>query len=73
MQGLQSLLSSEHGVFGILLIIAGVVLTILKIMTIDQFQDFAKWIFGTFAVAHIGVSVAGAIKRPGVASEEKKS
>lgn len=77
MQGIQNLLSDSHGVFAFLMLIAATILAVMKIMTIDQFEDFAKFVFGAFTVAHVGVSVAGALKRPtpalAPASEEKKS
>lgn len=70
MDGIKNLLSSEHGVFGVLLIVGATTLCGLKIMTIDDWKSFAQVIFGTFAIAHVGVSAANAFKRPEVARIE---
>jgi hypothetical protein len=73
MQGLKDLLSTEHGIFGVLLIIAATVLCALGIMTIDDWKSFAQVIFVTFAGAHAVVTgtetIASALPRATIVSQ----
>lgn len=80
MDGIKNLLSSEHGIFGVLLIVGATVLCALKIMTVEDWKNFAQVIFVTFAGAHAIVSGANSIATRGVpkataqaSGEEKKS
>lgn len=61
-QGFKDLLSSEHGLFGILIMICATVLVALGRLTVDQWVGFAEWIFTAYAGAHGLVAVAGAIE-----------
>jgi len=76
MTGIISLLSSDHGIFSVLLVIAATVLCALGIMTIADWENFTKFVFATFGVTTVGVSVAGALKKPVIAvtaTNEEKS
>jgi hypothetical protein len=58
MDGLWKLLSSEHGIFGILLIVAATVLCALGVMSVADWKGFAQVIFATFAGAHAVITAS---------------
>lgn len=68
MDSIKALMSSEHGLFAILLVIASAVLVGLGKMTTDQWTSFSEWVFGIFAGAHTGVALSGAIRPTGIAT-----
>ncbi len=68
LQGFKDLLNSEHGLFGIVIMIAATVLVALGRMTVDQWTGFAQVIFVAYGGAHVGVSIADAIASKGTSS-----
>lgn len=63
-------LLSEHGLFGILLLIGAVVLTALGKMTVDDYRGYSEWIFTVWGGTHAFVSMSDAIasKKTGIAT-----
>ena len=62
MDALHDLLDNEKGLVGLLLILGATALTIVGKMTVDQWQNFAVWIFGIYAgttALHGGLSAIG--------------
>jgi hypothetical protein len=50
MDGLRALLESKKAIFSGLLVLAASVLAVLKIMTLQEWIDFTKWL----AVTYVG-------------------
>ncbi len=61
MGALSNLWNSEKGLFALALIVGSTVLAALGHMTIDQWIDFSKWIFGIYAVSKTVASGANAV------------
>lgn len=61
MEFFKSLLTSEHGVFAALLILAATILTIAGHMTTDQWITYSQWIFGIFTGGHAVVTAANSL------------
>ncbi len=76
MDGIKNLFSSEHGIFGILLIVGATVLCILKIMTVEDWKSFAQVIFVAYAGSQAVISGTQSIANRGLpqatASDNKK-
>lgn len=49
MGALTDLWNSERGVFAVALVLGATALVIFNKLTVDQWVDFAKWIFATYA------------------------
>ncbi|HEY4266706.1 MAG TPA: hypothetical protein VGM94_00810 [Galbitalea sp.] len=58
MGALKDLFDSAHSMFAVILSIGAVVLTALGKMTTDQFITYSEWIYGIFAGATAGITVA---------------
>lgn len=68
MDALKSILSNEHSLFGLLLIVAATVLTALGIMPVAQWTSYSQWIFGIYVGGHTAISVGSAFAgRPAAA------
>lgn len=67
MDAIKNLLS-EHGLFGILLIIGAIVLTAFGKMTVDDFKGYSEWIFTVWGGTHSAVALSDAIATKGAAS-----
>jgi len=65
MQGLKDLLSTEHGIFGVLLVIAATILCALGIMPIGDWKSFAQVIFVAYAGTHAVVTSASSLTGTG--------
>jgi len=49
MGAISDLWKSERGLFAIALVIGATVLAAMAIMSVDQWIDYTKWIFGIYA------------------------
>lgn len=72
MDGIKNLLSSEHGLFGALLIVAATVLCGMRIMTVSEWREFAQIIFVAYSGTHAIVASATAFSRPKTGQPEPK-
>lgn len=61
MDAIKQLLSSEHGLFGVLLVIGATILVALGKMSADDWRSFSTWIFGIFGGTHALTSTANAM------------
>lgn len=66
MGALLDLWKSERGLVAVALIAAATVMTGMSIITVDQWLDYTKWLFVTYAAAK---TVTGAV---GLASSQPK-
>lgn len=62
MGAIADLLKSERGLFAVALVIAATVLAAMSIMTVDQWQDFAKFVLTVFTAGKTVTSTAAIIK-----------
>lgn len=69
--GLKALLGDAHGLLALLIILGATVLVVLKIMPLDEWENFVKWIFTAFAGTHAIVSGVNALSAR-KASQPKK-
>lgn len=51
MEVMKGLLESRKAIFSIMLIIAGSVLAVLKIMTVEQWVEYTKWLGGFYVAS----------------------
>lgn len=58
---LSDLFSTGKGIIAMALLIGATVLTALGRMTVDQWTNFAEWIFGTYAAAKAATTIATTI------------
>lgn len=72
MGAIADLWSSERGIIAVALIIAATVLAATHTITIDQWSDYTKWIFVTYAAAKTVTGTATLI-RAGVSTGTKSS
>lgn len=70
MGAIKDLWASERGLIAVLLIVGATVLAALKVMTVDQWLDYTRWIFITYAAAKT-VTGAFQIAKGGTADPEK--
>jgi hypothetical protein len=67
MDVIKNLLSSEHGLVGVLLIVAATVLTALGKMTVDQWTSYSQIVFATYVGGHAAITVGESIASRGAA------
>jgi hypothetical protein len=60
MDGIKALLNSEKGLICVALIIGSTVLTAVGKLTVEQWQTYTTWIFGTYVVGKTVQGVAAA-------------
>jgi hypothetical protein len=73
MGALADLWSSERGLVALALIVGATVLAAVKIITVDQWTDYTKWIFVTYAASKTVTGTATIIKKAGVATGTQDS
>jgi len=62
MGALADLWKSERGLIAVALLIAATTLCGMAVITVQQWMDFAKWIFTTYAVAKTVTGVVAIAK-----------
>jgi len=72
MGALADLWKSERGLIAVALLIAATTLCGMAVITVQQWMDFAKWIFTTYAVAKTVTGVV-AIAKSSVPVEQSTS
>jgi hypothetical protein len=68
MGAIADLWKSERGIVGLALVIAATVMVALGRLSADQWVDYTKWIFVTYAAAKTVTGAIEATKKPAEAS-----
>lgn len=70
MGAIGDLWKSERGLISVALIIAATVLSALGMLTVQQWLDYTKWIFVTYAAAK---TITGSVLLAGAAADARKA
>lgn len=73
MGALKNLWNSERGLVAIALAVASTIMVVTGLMTIDQWVDYTKWVFLTYAAAKTVTGTADLINKANVAKSVASS